>query len=126
MQCYTVEINEIKTVSNVGGYNYKVIPGLQITVNTEVGGVYAIHFVASINPTADSEIYAMPALDGTRLRSSVVSNVKANSYTNLACLSTFTATSSSHSIAGWCGTSGAASIGAKILTGSRILVYRIG
>ena len=126
MQCYSVEIDEIKTVSNVGGYNYKAIPGLQITVSTEVGGVYAIHFVASINPTTDSEIYAMPALDGTRLRSSAVSNVKANSYTNLACLSTFTATSSSHSITGLCGTSGAASIGAKVLTGSRILVYRIG
>lgn len=113
------------TLSNAGAYNYKVITGLETTINTEIGGTYGIILTVSIKPSVQSEIYITSAVDGARFGGQVIQYVSGGTYRNMAATYRFTATSNTHTIVGMCCAGDPASTSLEILKGAAINIFRI-
>lgn len=122
----TASLPNNATISNVGGYNYKKIPGLEITMPTKIGATYLIVANASLKPTALAEVYLQNRVNDTNVGSKVVSSVSNNDWCSITNAQIYTATGTSTHFAIYAGASGASSIGLDILRQSSIVIIQIG
>lgn len=116
-----------KTMTNVGGYNYKSVPELTFSAfPCIIGAKYLICTSFSAKPSATNEVYSQIKVDTNVVKSVVTSGVVANTFCAISNSWLFTATSSSHDFAISVGTSGTNDTSLELLRNASIIIVRVG
>lgn len=122
------ETASLVTITGVGSYRYKKIPGTEITVNVKVGDVYLLIGNATIKPSDTQEVYLMASANGMSIGSAVLnSNVEQGGYTNLTRVVRYVATTNgSVTFSVYTGTGGSTTnISVDVLKGATFSVLKV-
>lgn len=122
------ETSAIQTINSVGGYNYKKIPGTEITLSVKPGERYLLIGNSSIRPTSNSDVYLLVYANTSVVGSaSLNSNVAAGGYANLTRSIMYQATAEGTiTFSLYAGTSGGTSINIDVLKGTTLTALKLG
>ena len=122
------ETSALQTINDVGAYNYKKIPGTEVTLNVKPGERYLLIGNSSIRPSSTNEVYFLIYANTSAVSSaSLNSNVTGGGYTNLTRSVLYEATTEGTvTFSLYSGTSGAANTSIYVLKGATLAVMKLG